>query len=122
MMDMFHVQLKRHLVLNSDRYDTYPKVQSAIRDYVERTRHKSDPTEVGEMAQQGEDDHDTEWDELQAIAYGEGRGKNKGKGKGKYANAAGKNTGTNKTGDEDPDLLPVQVPQRWREAAQGRAV
>lgn len=32
MMDTCQVELERHLVLKSDRDDTYPKVNAAIRD------------------------------------------------------------------------------------------
>lgn len=39
MMGMCPPELQRHLVLNFDRYDTYPKVRSAIQDYVEQMRH-----------------------------------------------------------------------------------
>lgn len=35
-MDMCPPEMERHFVLNSDRYDTYPKLKSAIRDYVEQ--------------------------------------------------------------------------------------
>lgn len=108
MTGMCLVELERHLVLNSDRYDTYPMVKSAIGDYVEQMRHKSDPMEVGEIAHQGKGDHDTEWDELQAIACGKGKGKNKGKGKGKDAKGAGKNSSRSKSGDEDPDYFPYK--------------
>lgn len=47
MMDMCLVGLARHLVLNSDRYDNYSKVKSAIRDYVGQMRHRSDPMYIG---------------------------------------------------------------------------
>lgn len=50
MMDMCPPELERHRVLNSDRYDTHPKLKSAIRDYLEQMRHKSDPTEIGGIA------------------------------------------------------------------------
>lgn len=52
-MHMCPLDLERHLVLNSDRYDIYPKVKSAIRDYVEEMRHKSDPMQVGEVTGAG---------------------------------------------------------------------
>lgn len=44
------VEVERHRVLNSGRYDTYPNVKPAIRDYAEKMRNKSDPMEVGTMA------------------------------------------------------------------------
>lgn len=50
MMDTCPVELERHLMLNSDRFDMYPKVRPAIRDYIEQVRHQRDPMEVGETA------------------------------------------------------------------------
>lgn len=79
MMDMCPPELERHLLLNSDRYDTCAKVKAAIRDYGEQMRHKSDPMEVVEMAGDGDDEYDGEWEEVHAV----GKDKNKGKGKGK---------------------------------------
>lgn len=40
------------MVLNSDRYDEFPKGKAAARDCVEQMRHKSDPMDVGEMSHQ----------------------------------------------------------------------
>lgn len=42
------------------RYDTYPKVKSAIRDNAEQMRHKSDPMEVDEMAHAADEEYDGE--------------------------------------------------------------
>lgn len=50
LMDMWGLEVKRDLMLNSDRFDTCPKVKSAIRDYVKQLRHKSDPIDESDMA------------------------------------------------------------------------
>lgn len=44
MMDMCSAELERHLMLNPDRYDMYPKVKSAIKDDVEERTHQSKST------------------------------------------------------------------------------
>lgn len=79
MLDMCPTECERHLTLNSDRYDTYPNVNPAIRDCVEQMRHKSDPMGVAKVACQGEVEQDTEWDESHAIVHGTGKGKTKAK-------------------------------------------
>lgn len=43
MMDMCPVELERHLMLNSDRCDTYPKAMSGIRDKLEQRCRKTEP-------------------------------------------------------------------------------
>lgn len=40
LMDTCTVKLDRHLALKSDRFDAYPNVGPAIRDYVGQLRHK----------------------------------------------------------------------------------
>lgn len=46
MMAMCPAELEKHHVLNSDRCETTPQVKSAIKDYAEQLRHKSDPMDV----------------------------------------------------------------------------
>lgn len=58
MMDTCPTELGRHRVLNSDRYNTYPYVKAAIRDYVEQMRHKSDPMEMDEAVCNADDSYD----------------------------------------------------------------
>lgn len=50
MMDICPAESGKHLVFNSDRYDTYPNFKLVIRDYVEITRHKPHPMDVGELS------------------------------------------------------------------------
>lgn len=47
LMDMCPDALARHLMLNANKFDTFPKVRFEIRDYVERIRRKGDPMENG---------------------------------------------------------------------------
>lgn len=41
---------QHHLVLNSDRYHTYPNAKLTMRDSLEQLRHKSGLSDVGEMS------------------------------------------------------------------------
>lgn len=50
MMGMCLVELERQGVLNSDRYETYQNVKSAIRDIAEHMRRKYDPMGIDAMA------------------------------------------------------------------------
>lgn len=110
MTDMCPTELERHLVLNSDRYDTYPKVKASTRDYIEQMRHRSDksvPMDVGEMAYQVEDDPDGEWEEVQALPKGKGKGKGTGKDKnGKGANKGAGKGSQSKSWQEGPVYFP----------------
>lgn len=45
-MDMCPAELDKHLIIRSNRFDLYPKVKTAIRNYAEQMRHKSGPTEL----------------------------------------------------------------------------
>lgn len=49
MMHMCRCALERHLVLDSDRCDTYRKANLVIMQYVEQMQRNSDPKEVCEM-------------------------------------------------------------------------
>lgn len=77
------VDLEKHLVLNSDRHDTYPKIKSAVGDHVEHVCHKSDPIEVDEMTYPADEDYEGEW---AAVGYA----KSKSKGRGNLKNKEGK--------------------------------
>lgn len=72
MMEMCCVKLERRLVFDSDRHDTYPKVKPAIREYVEKLCHTSDPKELRRRVEGCLGD---------AQAVGCARGKAKGKGR-----------------------------------------
>lgn len=54
-MDMLSFELERHPVRNIGRYDTHPKLKTAVRDHVEQMRHKSGPLEIFEMAYAAEE-------------------------------------------------------------------
>lgn len=56
-------------MFNSERHDTYTRVRVATRDYDEQTRHKSDPMETGEMADQVDEEYDGEWEAAQALGH-----------------------------------------------------
>lgn len=68
MMDTCPPELERHLVLKPDRYDTHPKVKSAMRDHVEQMRHKLDPMDIGDVTWHREEDYEDEWEEVQVSA------------------------------------------------------
>lgn len=75
-MDMFLAELERHLVLNSDRYGTYPKAKVAIRGYVGQMRHKSDTMEMDEVtfqAAEGERQDQDRQRKQQGIREGQRR-------------------------------------------------
>lgn len=104
MMDVCLDELKRHLALNYfDRYDTYPKAKSAIRDYVELMRHNSDPMEIDEMAKAAEEEYEGKWEEVHAVGNAKGKAKGKTKAKGKDGKGAGEGSGknSNKTWQEE---------------------
>lgn len=73
MTDMCPIELERHLVLNSDRYDTYAKVKSAIREYTEHMRHKSGPVEVDEIPQKADAKCDGEWEAVHGAGQAKGK-------------------------------------------------
>lgn len=75
MMDICPAEFEKHLLLNCDRYDTYPKVKSAIRDYIEHTRHKSDPRGVNDMSHNADEEYDAEWEEVYAVGNCTGKAK-----------------------------------------------
>lgn len=58
MMDMRSFELERHLVLSSGRYDTEPKINSALRDYVEQMHHTSVVLGIIETAHPAEHKHE----------------------------------------------------------------
>lgn len=47
MMDVFPVELEKHLILNPERFDTHPRAQAATGNSAEQVRHKADPRELG---------------------------------------------------------------------------
>lgn len=104
MMDMCPPKEERRLLLNSDRYDTYPKVNAAIRDCVDQMRHRSDesdPMDAGRVAYQVDCEYDGEWEEVQALGNNKAKGKGKAKVKG-TGKGVGKSTHS-KPRQEDPD-------------------
>lgn len=89
-MDLCAAGMERHLVLNSDRFDTHPKARSAICDYVEQLDHKSGPMDVGEMAWSEGRDEEAEWEDVRVIGYARERARGRRKEKGRKARALGK--------------------------------
>lgn len=77
-------------MLNSDRHDTYPKVESATLDYAEQLRHKSNPVGVGEIAYSADEEYDGEWEDIQAVGQAKGKGKGYGRGESKDAKGPGR--------------------------------
>lgn len=114
MIDTCPVQLERHLVLNPDRYDTDPKIKSAVREYVEQMRHEADPVDTNKNSYPIEEEHDGEWEQVYTIGdfKGEGnKGKSDGKGKdgGKRAClGAGKCHPGKPWGQGDADYFPFK--------------
>lgn len=43
-------ECEKHLILNADRFDTYPKSEAAVRYYVEQICHMTNPMEIDAMA------------------------------------------------------------------------
>lgn len=78
MMDMCLAEVERHLILNSDRFGTYPELKAATRDYVEQISHNSGPVELGEMAPLADKDGEGEWEDVRAVGRAKGKGKSKG--------------------------------------------
>lgn len=74
-VDTYACELEKRLILNLGRFDTYPKVKTAIRDYVEQMRRTS---ELGEIAPLAGDDGEG-WEEVHAIGRAKGKGNATGK-------------------------------------------
>lgn len=92
--DTCRVELGRHMVLNSDRSDTYPKVKSATRDHMEQMWHKSHPRDVDEMSRPQREKRDGGWEEMYAAGNSKGQGKGQITGEGK---GPSKGTGNGRT-------------------------
>lgn len=116
-MDVCTVDLERHLVLNFGRRDPYPKAKSAITDYVEQLCHKPDPMDIYDMMYPASEEHDGEWEYVQAIEYAKG----KAKGAGRYTGQGWQARGKTVRQERDRNgmatgswLVPIQVPQLLR--------
>ena len=86
--------LADHLMMHGQLYPTYQAAKSFIRDYVERSKSRPTPMDVGELEQ---DDHeqDNYENELNAIA--------KGKGRGRWGKSIGKSNDVQKKKEESQD-------------------
>lgn len=82
MMGMYPAKLE-NWGLNSDRYDTYPTVKAAIKDYVEQMRQNTDIIDAFELSYPADAEHDGEWEEVFTIGNLKGKGKGNATGKGK---------------------------------------
>lgn len=95
MTDIFRAALEKHLILNSDRFDSYPKLKAAIREYVEQMRHTSDSMDLHEVAGSVDEECGGGWEEVHTAGRAEAKGKAKGKGKSKTpATGHGKSLGS----------------------------
>lgn len=81
--DVCPTELERHLMFNSDRFDTCPNLRPAIRDYVQQLRHKGGSMDVCGMAWSEDREEETEWKDARAVGHAKGTSKGKAKGKGK---------------------------------------
>lgn len=70
MVGMCQPELEKRFIINSDRFDTYPKAKAAIIYYVDQMRYKSDPMDIGDMVFPAEDEYAGEWKGAQAHRRG----------------------------------------------------
>lgn len=82
-LELCVVALERHLLIDSDRYGTYPKPNSVSRDSAKQTHHKSDHMRIDEMAHPADEEYGASREVVHAGGYAKGKSTGKGKGKGK---------------------------------------
>lgn len=81
MMGMCPTELEKQAMLISDRFTTYLKVKAAIRESVEKLRHKPGQMELEDLAPFAGDECEGHCGEEHAAGDAKGEGKAKGKGK-----------------------------------------
>lgn len=96
------VELKRHLVLSSDRYDTYPETMW------NKCVIKSGPMEIDQTTYAADETYEDECEEVQAVGQAKGKSKGKGRATGKDDKGTGKSSGKGKSMQEAAGDFPYK--------------